>query len=214
VLTRGREDLVAARAELRERGRPAGCAAAQVLSIAARVTDPPELVARSGATQDPLLCSHVPDHVRRVRAPVRARRSRTRSFAGSFESRWGYSRRATERQPLASAVGRASKAACAPEVKTPVWTSNSRLRRTLRRRAQARQSRGRGLHPSSATPKASHLVGLCYSRLVKSASCSRSTVWWQVRQRPAQHRRTGWRSSTAWGSVRPAAGLLGRVAPA
>ena len=33
--------------------------------------------------------------------------------------------------------------------------------------------------------------------------------WRQVGQRPAQQRRTGWRSSTVSGSVRPAAGRLG-----
>src|SRR5438552_15231385 len=38
-------------------------------------------------------------------------------------------------------------------------------------------------------------------------SWSRSTGWLQVRQRPAQQRRTGWRSSTACGSVRPAGGF-------
>ncbi len=54
-----------------------------------------------------------------------------------------------------------------------------------------------------------HLVGLCYSRREKSWSWSRSTGWWQVRQRPAQQRRTGCRSSTVCGSVRPAAGLAG-----
>ena len=57
------------------------------------------------------------------------------------------------------------------------------------------------------------LVGLCYSRRWKSVSWSRSTGWWQVRQRPAQQRRTGCRSSTACGSVRPAAGLLGAAVP-
>jgi hypothetical protein len=53
------------------------------------------------------------------------------------------------------------------------------------------------------------LVGLCYSRREKSVSWSRSTGWWQVRQRPAQQRRMGCRSSTVCGSVRPAAGLAG-----
>ena len=57
------------------------------------------------------------------------------------------------------------------------------------------------------------LVGLCYSRRWKRASWSRSTGWWQVRQRPAQQRRTGCRSSTACGSVRPAAGLAGAGVP-
>src|SRR5262249_60502194 len=58
------------------------------------------------------------------------------------------------------------------------------------------------------------LVGLCYSRGEKSWSWLRSTGCLQVRQRPAQQRRTGCRSSTACGSVRPAAGLLGRAARA
>jgi hypothetical protein len=57
------------------------------------------------------------------------------------------------------------------------------------------------------------LVGLCYSRRWKSGSCSRLTGWWQVRQRPVQQRRTGWRSSTACGSVRPAAGDSGAGVP-
>jgi hypothetical protein len=53
------------------------------------------------------------------------------------------------------------------------------------------------------------IVGLCYSRRGTRMSWSRSTGCWQVRQRLAQQRRTGCRSSTAWGSVRPAAGLSG-----
>src|SRR5215210_682561 len=46
---------------------------------------------------------------------------------------------------------------------------------------------------------------------VEERELARSTGCRQVRQRPAQQRRTGWRSSTACGSVRPAAGLLGRA---
>jgi hypothetical protein len=57
------------------------------------------------------------------------------------------------------------------------------------------------------------LVGLCYSRREKSSSWPRSTAWLQVRQRPAQQRRTGCKSSTVRGSVRPAAGLAGIGAP-
>jgi hypothetical protein len=64
---------------------------------------------------------------------------------------------------------------------------------------------------AAADLRPSQLVGLCYSRLRKSVSWSRSTGCRQVRQRPAQQRRTGCRSSTACGSVRPAAGLLGRA---
>jgi hypothetical protein len=53
------------------------------------------------------------------------------------------------------------------------------------------------------------LIGLCYSRRGKRTSWRRSTGWWQVRQWPSQQRRRGCRSSTACGSVRPAAALLG-----
>ena len=64
---------------------------------------------------------------------------------------------------------------------------------------------------NSLASAAGALIGLCYSRREKSSSWLRSTGWLQVRQRPAQQRRTGCRSSTACGSVRPAAGLLGRA---
>ena len=44
-------------------------------------------------------------------------------------------------------------------------------------------------------------------------SLTRSTVCWQVWQRPVQHLNSGWSRWTAWGSVRPAAGDLGAAAP-
>jgi hypothetical protein len=56
------------------------------------------------------------------------------------------------------------------------------------------------------------LVGLCWSRRGKRTSWWRSTGWWHVRQWPSQQRRRGCRSSTACGSVRPAAALWGTFA--
>jgi hypothetical protein len=55
------------------------------------------------------------------------------------------------------------------------------------------------------------VVGLCYSRRWKSSSWSRSTGCRHVRQRPSQQRSSGCRSATVCGSVRLAAGLLGRA---
>jgi hypothetical protein len=65
------------------------------------------------------------------------------------------------------------------------------------------------LDPTQIEKVILRLVLLCYSRRGKRMSWLRSTGWWQVRQRLSQHLRTGWRSSTVWGSVRPAAGLSG-----
>ncbi len=58
------------------------------------------------------------------------------------------------------------------------------------------------------------LVVLCYSSGVcRSGSSARSIGRWQVWQCPDQQSKMGMNRRTAWGSVRPAAGLLGRCAP-
>ena len=55
----------------------------------------------------------------------------------------------------------------------------------------------------------------CFSwRVGRSGIWSRSTGWWQVWQRPVQHLKIGCISSTACGSVRPAAGEKGAAARA
>jgi hypothetical protein len=84
-----------------------------------------------------------------------------------------------------------------------------------RPREESGRGDGRHTRPKACPPSGGRrlLVGLCYSRREKSGSWSRSTGWLQVRQRPAQQRKTGCRSSTAWGSVRPTAGLSGAGVP-
>jgi hypothetical protein len=59
----------------------------------------------------------------------------------------------------------------------------------------------------------STLVG-CYSCGGRwSGRSRRLVVCWHVLQRPVQHLKIGWSKRTAWGRVRPAAGLLGQGAP-
>ena len=73
---------------------------------------------------------------------------------------------------------------------------------------------GRGVVVHCRARANSALLGLVISRRIRCRrSLTRSTVCWQVWQRPVQHLNSGWSSWTAWGSVRPAAGDLGAAAP-